>query len=157
MHQLDFDGDTCEVVCNDTPEGKLIVDGVRDIEYTVHEAGADAKFVKFSIENLIDHLVTSAKVSRVGIITNYASRALDVANHLKAAIHFAKTKGCEKLYFAHPSAFGKGLGYNAKPEVIPNKDGERFFKLKGFVGATFTKEGKAKFNANGKNIATVTP
>ena len=137
----DHDGDTCAVICNDTPDGKLIVDGVRDCGYVVWEHGENAERIEFSIDNLINHLVKSAKVDRTGIITNHATRALDIANHLDSAIKFAKQMGCEGIALYHPSMYGKGLGCNARP--CTQMMGEhKVLGMKGFVQCSLTKQGR---------------
>lgn len=151
----DHDGDTCEIVCDDNFFGKIIVDGVREVPYVVWEKGQAAKTVPFTRENLIDHLVESATVSRVGIITNYATCAMDIVNHLKSAVYFAKLLGCENITLFHPRAFGKGLGYNYTPQtmVIDNK---KTFAMKGYVECSLTKQGRYKHYEN-FNIANVEP
>lgn len=151
----DHDGDTCEIVCDDNFFGKIIVDGVRDIPYVVWEPGQAAKKVPFNIENLIDHLVTSAVVSRVGIITNYATCAMDIVNHLKSAVHFAKLLGCENITLFHPRAFGKGLGYNYVPQTMII-DGKKTFAMKGYVECQLTKQGRYK-HYNNFDITNVEP
>lgn len=151
----DHDGDTCEIVTDDNFFGKIIVDGVRDIPYVVWEPGQVAKKVPFTIENLIDHLVTSAVVSRVGIITNYATCGMDIVNHLKSAVYFAKLLGCENITLFHPRAFGKGLGYNYIPKTMMI-DGKKTFAMKGYVECQLTKQGKYK-HYNNFDIANVEP
>ena len=151
----DHDGDTCEIVCDDNFFGKIIVDGVRNVPYVVWEPGQAAKKVPFTVENLIEHLVTSAVVSRVGIITNYATCGMDIVNHLKASVHFAKLLGCENITLFHPRAFGKGLGYNYKPQTMMI-DGKKTFAMKGYVECQLTKQGKSKHYEN-FNIANVEP
>ena len=151
----DHDGDTCEIVCDDNFFGKIIVDGVRDIPYVVWEPGQAAKTVPFTVENLIEHLVTSAQVSRVGVITNYATCGMDIVNHLKSAVYFAKLLGCENITLFHPRAFGKGLGYNYTPQTMMI-DGKKTFAMKGYVECSLTKQGKYK-HYNDFNIANVEP
>ena len=151
----DHDGDTCEVVCDDNFFGKIIVDGVRNVPYVVWEPGQAAKKVPFTRENLIDHLVESATVSRVGIITNYATCAMDIVNHLKASVYFAKLLGCENITLFHPRAFGKGLGYNYTPQTMMI-DGKKTFAMKGYVECSLTKQGRYKHYEN-FNIANVEP
>lgn len=156
----DHDGDTCEILTNDSFFGKIIVDGVRDIPYVVWEEGQKAKTVKFSVETLIDHLTNTAVQSRVGVITNYATCAMDIANHLMSAIYFAKYFECENITLVHPRAFGKGLGYNFQPQV-QYVDDVRTFMMKGYVNCKFSKNGRNKhFNAiqsGTLNIADVEP
>lgn len=151
----DHDGDTCEIICDDNFFGHIIVNGIRDIPYVVWEKGQAAKTVPFTVENLIEHLVTSAVVSRVGIITNYATCGMDIVNHLKAAVYFAKLLGCENITLFHPRAFGKGLGYNYVPQTMV-VDGKKTFAMKGYVECQLTKQGKYK-HYNNFDIANVEP
>ena len=147
----DHDGDTCEIVTGDTPDGRIIIDGVRDMDYVVWEPAQKAKKTPLTIESLIDHLVTSATVDRTGIITNYASRAADIANHLKSLVYFAKKMNCENVTLVHPSQFGKGLGCKFNPKTATLQDGTKTFMAKGFVECSLTKQAKAKYSVEIKN------
>ena len=147
----DHDGDTCEIVTGDTPDGRIIIDGVRDMDYVVWEPAQKAKKTPLTIESLINHLVTSATVDRTGIITNYASRAADIANHLKSLVYFAKKMNCENVTLVHPSQFGKGLGCKFNPKTATLQDGTKTFMAKGFVECSLTKQAKAKYSAEIKN------
>lgn len=152
---MDFDGDTCAVVPNDTPHGKIIVDGIRNIPYDVWEAGQSAVKVEFTMKNFINHLVNSAKVDRTGIITNHASRALDISNHLRSAVYFAKQMGCSNIELKAPADY-KGLqdtgilGSDVKPKAIPNDDGTKTFVMKGLLEAIYDKrKGTVRFVEDG--------
>ena len=147
----DHDGDTCEIVTGDTPDGRIIIDGVRDMDYVVWEPAQKAKKTPLTIESLINHLVTSATVDRTGIITNYASRAADIANHLKSLVYFAKKMNCENVTLVHPSQFGKGLGCKFNPKTATLQDGTKTFMAKGFVECSLTKQAKAKYSVEIKN------
>ena len=149
MGGADMDGDTCAIIPDNTPEGKTIVDGIRCLDFDVWEPAQKATKVYFvpdanddvAMRNLISHLVKGAKVDRTGIITNYASRALDIANHLKSAIHFAKLMGCENLTFFHPEAFGRQNKYGAT--FVPQAmyyNGTKTFGLKGIVKGRYVEE-----------------
>jgi hypothetical protein len=148
MGGADFDGDTCAVIPNDTEFGKLVVDGIRCIPFDIWEEAQVAIKKEFNMNNFIDYLVSSAKVDRTGVITNYASKALDISNHLKSAVYFAKLLGCENITLLHPQSFGTnnaygefGSKYEPKSQMI---DGKKSFCLKGFV--------EAKYNAQTKNV-----
>lgn len=140
----DHDGDTCEIVTDDNFFGKIIVDGVRDIPYVVWEKGQDAQKVKFSVATLIEHLTNTAVQSRVGVITNYATCAMDIANHLVASVHFAKRLGCQSITMLHPRSFGKGLGWNYIPNKQPDGNSGYTFLMKGYVECQLTRQGYNK-------------
>lgn len=139
MGGSDFDGDTCAVITDDTEFGKLVVDGIRDIPFDIWEEAQKAIMKEFTLNNFVDHLVTSAKVDRTGVITNYASKALDISNHLKSAVYFAKLLGCENITLLHPATFGEKSKYgtfgdNYQP-VSAMIDGVKSYCMKGFVEA----------------------
>lgn len=142
----DFDGDTCAVIPDDTEFGKIIVDGIRCVPFDVWEEAQKAIKKEFTLDNFIDHLVTSAKVDRTGVITNYASKALDISNHLKSAVYFAKLLGCENITLLHPKAFGaEGINGNYGSKYQPQAcvvDNVKSFCMKGFVEANFNQQTK---------------
>lgn len=145
---MDFDGDTCAVIPNDTEFGKLVVDGIRCIPFDIWEEAQVAVKKEFNMNNFIDYLVSSAKVDRTGVITNYASKALDLSNHLRASVHFAKLLGCENITLLHPQQFGTnnaygefGSKYQPQSQMI---EGKKSFCMKGFV--------EAKYNAQTKSV-----
>jgi hypothetical protein len=150
MGGSDFDGDTCAVITNDTEFGKLVVDGIRNIPFDIWEPAQVAVKEVFNMNNFIDYLVRSAKVDRTGVITNYASKALDISNHLKSLVWFAKDKGCDKIVLLHPQQFGPESQYGTfgskyKPQFI---NGIAY--AKGFVEAKYNAETKAiEFADNG--------
>ena len=139
MSGADFDGDTCAVITNDTVFGKIVVDGIRQLSFDIWEEAQKAVKKPFNMDNFIEHLVTSAKVDRTGVITNYASKALDISNHLKSAVYFAKLLGCENITLIHPQAFGEKLGSDFQPKtgII---DSVKTFMLKGFVEAKYNSQ-----------------
>ena len=141
MGGADFDGDTCAVIPDDTEFGKIIVDGIRCIPFDIWEEAQGAVKKEFTLNNFVEHLVTSAKVDRTGVITNYASKALDISNHLKASVHFAKMLGCENITLIHPQAFGTknaygeyGSKYQPQSGMV---NGVKSFCMKGFVEAKY--------------------
>ena len=142
MGGSDFDGDTCAVITDDTEFGKLIVDGIRDIPFDIWEEAQKAIKKEFKLSNFVDHLVTSAKVDRTGVITNYASKALDISNHLKSAVYFAKLLKCENITMIHPRSFGESGKYGVYGDkyqpVVDIIDGVRTYCMKGFVEAIST-------------------
>jgi hypothetical protein len=139
----DFDGDICEIVCNDTEIGKIIVNGICKCDYQIWSEAKSAQKVPFTWDNLIEYWATSGStIDRTGVITNYASRALDIARHLYACIHFAKLMQCEDITFVHPRAFGKGLGCNVKP-YAGMENGKRTWVVKGLATCQLTKKAKA--------------
>lgn len=147
----DFDGDICAIIPDNTWQGKIVVDGIRELDYDVWEPAQKAKKAYFvpdanndkAMANLIKHLVDGAKVDRTGIITNYASRALDIANHLKSAIHFAKRANCDDITFIHPELFGKDKAYGAT--YVPHKEGNTFC-LKGICKGMYVEEPQGSGN-----------
>ena len=141
----DFDGDTCAIIPDNTWQGKIIVDGIRCLDYDVWEPALNAKKVYFvpdvnddkAMTNLIKHLVDGAKVDRTGIITNFGSRGLDISNHLISAIYDAKQAGCTDITFIHPELFGKDNAYGAT--YLPHKEGNTFC-LKGICEGNYVEE-----------------
>ena len=128
MGGADFDGDTCACVPDDTDLGKIIVDAIIDPGYVVWEEGLSAKKTIFSWDNLAKFNAEVAKVDRTGVITNFATRALDVKRHLEAAVYFAKKMDCEGIYFFHPEQFSS--------DDVPKTyiiDGVKVFGLRGLV------------------------
>lgn len=153
----DHDGDQCEIVCDDTEFGKIIVDGVRDCNYVVWEPAKGAQKVPFNWNNLIEYWANDGStIDKTGIITNYASRALDIANHLKSCIYFAKFYGCDTVTFLHPKSFGKGLGSNYQPQT-DYIDGKLTFSVKALIEAKFTKTAQDKYANRSFNPMEVEP
>ena len=148
MGGADFDGDTCAVIPDNTWQGKIVVDGIRSIDHDVWEPAQKAQKVYFrpnandaeAMKNLINHLVSSSKVDRTGIITNHASRALDISNHLRSLVYFAKHFGCSKIYFYHPATFGEQRQYGAHFSPCTAKNnGELVFTARGIVEGKWDK------------------
>lgn len=139
MHWLDFDGDACAIIPNDTPHGKIIVDAIRSFPYDIWEAGKTAIKKEFNHKNFINHLVDSAKRDRTGVITNHASRALDISNHLKAAVYFAKEHNCETITLLSPKVFGSEFGKfgSTFKRKIGDIQGSKSLLLKGFLEARY--------------------
>ena len=149
----DFDGDQCAIVPDNTPAGNIIVSGIRTIDHDVWEPAQKAKKVKFTIPNLIEHLVKTAMRDRTGLITNYATNAQDIANHLRASIHFAKLLGCEAITMLHPSAFSgcadDVLGNHYVPRTA-TQNGKKVFQIRGLVLSKWNNQlKKVEFDENG--------
>lgn len=157
----DCDGDTAEIITNDSDFGQLIVDGLQNIEWDVYMEGASAKKEEFTYENMISYLTENAVRDRTGIFTNYATRASDIRHHLNGAIWAAKKLGCSKIMLLHPREFmNMGLTMQkmnpetGKFETVPDKfgsqwspraimvDGEKVFAIKGFVRINWSKDKK---------------
>lgn len=130
----DFDGDTCAVIPDDTEFGKTIVDGIRCLSFDVWEEAQKAVKKEFNMHNFIEYLVTSAKVDRTGIITNENTKSMDISNHLKASVYFAKYYNCENVTLLDPRLFGKSLGCDFVPQTMVN-NGVKTFAIKGFLEA----------------------
>lgn len=138
----DFDGDLCEIVCDDTELGKIVVDSIKEYDHQIWSEPKSAKTVPLTWDNIIEYWATNGSTQdRTGVITNYATRALDIARHLISCIFFAQLSGCEDITFVHPKAFGKGLGCNTKPYVrIDN--GKRTWVVKGLAECKLTRKAK---------------
>ena len=133
MGGADFDGDTCAIIPDNTEIGAMIVNGIRDTSYVVWEPALSAVKEEFSWENMAKFNAKVAKVDRTGIITNYASRAMDISNHLESAIHFAKLMNCVGIYMIHPMEMENVNKFKPSVRII---DGQRYFAIKGLVHCT---------------------
>jgi len=104
---LDFDGDICAIVPEDTDIGALIVNAVRDIPYDIWEEAQVAKKVKFTydMKALIEHLVKNAKVDRTGPITNHAMRSSEISNHFTQIARTCRRNGIDNVFFKEPWSF----------------------------------------------------
>lgn len=142
----DFDGDTCAIVPDNTDLGAIIVNGIREMNYVVWEEGLQAVKEEFSWENMASFNAKVAKVDRTGVITNYASRAMDISNHLESAIYFAKMMNCVGIYMVHPSEVEDAN--NMVPHVVTINN-SRYFAIKGLVHATEDKRGIITYDENG--------
>lgn len=151
MGGADFDGDTAAIVPADTWQGEIIVNGIRCLDYDVWEPAQKAKKAYFvpdvndadAMENLISHLAQGAQTDRTGMITNYASRALDITNHIKSAMYFARLKGLDTITFKHPKEFGKEqlFGSYTPCQIINNS-----FVVKGIVCGKWTQKPEGSGN-----------
>ena len=126
----DFDGDTCAVIPNDTPLGSIIADSIVDPGYVVWEKGLSAKKDIFSWDQYAKFNAQVAKVDRTGIITNFATRCIDIKRHLESAIYFGKEYGCEGVVFHHPASLPEN-GNKFKPGFA-TIDGKKVVVLRGF-------------------------
>lgn len=150
MGGADFDGDICAVIPEDSWQGEIIVNAIRNIPYDIWEPAQSAQKVEFTMDNLIDYLVNSATPDRTGEITNFATRQLNVANHLQSAVRFAKLKGCKKLVLIHPQQFGtEGVYGKYGSKYAPQIKGDALY-MKGFVEAKYdSKTNSIKFADTG--------
>lgn len=115
MGGADFDGDTCAVVPEDDANGfgKIVVDAVRSNQMIVYAPARGAKEVVWNPDNyeaIIDYLNGVGR-DNTGVYTNYATRLLALANHLRGLVFMAKTYGANKIEFCHPEAFGRNSNY----------------------------------------------
>lgn len=151
MGGADFDGDTCAVVPGDTVFGALICKGIKDYGWDVWEPAATAQKVVFDIETtFIDHLVKTAKRDRTGKITNENTYSLDIANHLRGAVYFAKNYYCvDTITFIHPQTFGEGFGRDFQLRIGTDENGNKTMYLRGFVLANIDFEGTITFEQDG--------
>ena len=88
-----------------------------------------------------------AKVDRTGVITNYASRAMDISNHLESSIYFAKLLNCTAIYMVHPSQLPDN-GSEFQPCVMTIND-ERVFAIRGLVHCVMDKKDGITYDSNG--------
>ncbi len=110
MGGCDFDGDTCAVVPDDDANGfgKIVVDAIRENQIPVYEEARSAQKAMWTPSDnsaLIEFLCTIGR-DRTGIITNYATRLLDISNHFMGLKHYAEYYGCETIEFLNPEVFG---------------------------------------------------
>ena len=143
----DFDGDTCAIVPDNTDLGKIIVDGIRTMDYVVWEPGLSAVEEEYSWDNMAKFNAKVAKVDRTGVITNYASRAMDISNHLESSIYFAKLLNCTAIYMVHPSQLPDN-GSEFQPCVMTIND-ERVFAIRGLVHCVMDKKDGITYDSNG--------
>ena len=141
MSGADFDGDTCACIPEDTALGKIIVDAIQDSEYVILHEAKSAKEVKYNAEtfwkDLASYNATVARADRTGIITNHATKAIEMWHHLKSCMYYAKRNGCKGLYLAHPNElpkdeYGKIVNNNPHSIIV---NGEKLFAIRGLVYA----------------------
>lgn len=142
MGGADFDGDTCACIPNDTVEGKIIVDAIANSEYYILHEGKTAQYAKFNTESFWHDLAvynaSVAKADRTGLITNHATKAIEIWHHMNSIMFYAKANNCTGIYFRHPNEMKKddtGMIINERPhvEIINN---ERLFVVRGLVYAS---------------------
>ena len=130
---MDHDGDMCEIICADTELGRIIIDGIRPFKYEIWKKGEDALYKKLNWYNIVDHWATVGSTKdRTGVITNYATKSLDIANHLQVCLKIAIENGCDSMTFSDPINFGDGLGWDYKPEIKVWKNKKKSLYVKGF-------------------------
>lgn len=141
----DYDGDTCAVIPDDTWQGHIIVSGIRDIPYDVWEPACGQQKRYFvpntsdavAMSNIINYLVESSKVDRTGIITNHGTAALELSNHLRGLVFFAKHFGVDTIRFVHPKTFGEEGKWGSN--FAPRKYGN-VLMTRGFVEGKWSKK-----------------
>lgn len=141
MGGADFDGDTCAVVPDDTEFGDIIVRGIVDYGYDIVIPSDTAKkevFDKDNLDNFIEHLVQTARRDNTGKLTNEANYALDISNHLRSLVWYAKNRydNIESISFIHPQAFGEDLGHKFQIQSgVKSQSGKNTLVVRGFVEA----------------------
>lgn len=146
MGGADFDGDICAIIPDDTEFGRIVCSGIKDYGYDIVIPSIGAKEVPFTLDNLIKHLVKTAHPDRTGKITNESMSALDIANHLRGLLYFAKTfYKCETITFIHPKMFGENLGRKHQGEARLNANNQRTLCTKGFVTVAMDRDSGIKF------------
>lgn len=142
MGGADFDGDTCACIPEDTEYGKIIVDAIADCPYYILHEGKTAQKSLYTRDSFWHDLAKYnsivAKADRTGLITNYATKAIELWHSFKNYMFYAKKNGCEGLYLAHPNTFpkdenGNVLDTNPFIRVI---NGKKLFVVRGLVKAT---------------------
>lgn len=137
MGGADHDGDTCAVVPDNTAHGKIIVNAIRSNQTVVWEEAKSAQYVSWSPENNSElvKFISEIKRDQTGVITNYATRSLDIANSLYGIRYFAKLNGCEFVDFKDPRCY-PNLEDDCKPQAT---DG--VFATRGFMQFNKKKDG----------------
>lgn len=103
----DFDGDQAAFVPKISELAQIIVNGVREYDYDIYEDGLHAQEHTFTDDGLFNYLADNAKRDRTGILTNHASRCLDLSNSLVSLITIAHSMCINRIRFIHPKAFGE--------------------------------------------------
>lgn len=147
MAGADFDGDMCAVITDDTEHGKIIVDAIRTTDWDVWEPAQNAKDVEFTFENLITHLVKSARKSRVGELANFVFRLMEIHNHLKSLVKQAKDAGTNWVYLKSPSEYTKDeyFGWYTAPTIKHDPNGVAYMEARGFAKFHFKEEFKSLY------------
>lgn len=145
----DFDGDTCAVIPDDTEFGEIIVRGIKDYGYDIIIPSNLAKkevFDKDNLDNFIEFLVGIAQRDMTGKITNEANTALDISNHLRNLIWYAKnTYKVESITFVHPRCF-KNLGHEFQIQSgVKSASGKDTIVVRGFAQAKIDFAGNVSF------------
>ena len=141
MGGSDFDGDICLCCPSDTEMGKIVVDTIEDFDYVMLHESKSAQYVKFNPETIWEDMAEydskNSNPDRTGLITNYATKHLEMYHHLKGIMYYAKRNGCMGFDFVHPAklsrdSFGNPSNFNPHSEII---DGEKRFMVKGLAFA----------------------
>ena len=147
----DTDGDTCAAITADTEDGAIIVEGIRNSGYIVTSSSKSPIKVNLDLENdfeesikkIVKFLEDNSQSDRTGLITNYASCAMDMCNHLLAIADWCELKGI-KAYFKHPKSYGKDKKWGAfeMPKEVKMGD-HTVLECKGLVEARWDPMAKA--------------
>lgn len=145
MGGADFDGDICAIIPNDTEFGMIIWNGIKDYDWDIVIPSEGQVKVPCTLNNLLNHLVSTAHTDRTGKITNEAMTCMDIANHLRAAVFFANNKDCTTISFIHPKAFGQSSKYGTFGSdyqfgLATDSEGNKTLQLKGFATAILSKD-----------------
>lgn len=141
MGGSDFDGDICLCCPSDTKLGKIVVDAIEDFDYVMLHEARSAQYIRFNSgtfwEDMADYDGKNSNPDRTGVITNYATKHIEMYHHLKGIMYYAKKNGCVGFYFIHPSKlsrdnFGNPINFNPHSKII---DGEKRFVVKGLAFA----------------------
>lgn len=139
MSGADFDGDMSAVIPDNTEFGKIVVDHIVTTKPDLYTAPYNKVYTPFSFDDMEPYyrkLAQDASRDRTGVITNYAVRSQEIANHLLSAIESAKDAGVNTITLIHPKKFGinkaKDSYYGSDFVPCYNKE-EDTFKIKGFV------------------------
>ena len=155
MQGADFDGDTCGVVPDNNIFGKIIVDGIID-RYDVYEEGFPAVKTDFSFDDMDpywERLAIDANRDETGLMTNFAVKSQEIANHLRGAIDYCHQYGLDKIVLKHPMEYGFNeetgnmFGSNVKPTINRTT---KTLTMRGFVVVSWNKRlKKFEFEENG--------
>lgn len=141
MSGADFDGDTCACIPNDTELGAIVVSAIKERDYVILHEGKSAQKAEFNADtfwaDLAHYNSTVARCDRTGIITNHATKAIEMWHHLKNCLYYARKNGCVGIYMVHPNQCQKddaGNIVNSNPRSIMI-NGEKWFAMRGLVYA----------------------
>ena len=141
MSGADFDGDTCACIPNDTDMGNIIVSAIKEQDYVILHESKSAQKVQYNADtfwaDLAKYNSTVARADRTGLITNHATKAVEMWHHLKNVLYYAKKNDCVGIYMYHPNQCRKdenGNIINTNPHTVMI-NGEKWFGMRGLVYA----------------------